>query len=76
MDYDFDEAKDDKSMISSIPQGLSIDNNKDQQQFDLAVTYFEMNDQENAKKILSGLIKGSKSDEIKIAASNLFKKLS
>ena len=76
MDYDFDEAKDDKSMISSIPQGLSIDNNKDQQQFDLAVTYFEMNDQENAKKILSDLIKGSKSDEIKIAATNLFKKLS
>ena len=36
----------------------------------------EMNDQENAKKILSDLIKGSKSVEIKIAARDLFKKLS
>ncbi len=76
MEYDFDEAEDDKSMISSIPKGLSIDNDKDQQQFDLAVTYFEMNDQENAKKILADLLKGSKSDEIKYAASKLLKKIS
>jgi FimV-like protein len=76
LEYDFDEAKDDKSMLSSIPQGLSIENNKDQQQFDLAVTYFEMNDQENAEKILADLIRVSKSNEIKTAASNLLKKLS
>ena len=74
VEYDFDEAKDDKSMISSIPQGLSIDNNKDQQQFDLAVTYFEMNDKDNAKKILADLIDQSNSDEIKYAASKLLKK--
>ena len=76
LEYDFDEAKDDKSMLSSIPQGLSIENNKDQQQFDLAVTYFEMNDQENAEKILADLIRVSKSNEIKTAATNLLKKLS
>ena len=74
VEYDFDEAKDDESMISSMPKGLSIENNIDQQQFDLAVTYSEMNDQENAKKILSDLIKESNDDEIKTAARNILDK--
>ena len=43
IEYDFEEALDDDSILSSLPSGLSIENDKDQQQFDLAVTYYEMN---------------------------------
>ena len=52
IEYDFEEALDDDSILSSLPSGLSIENNKDQQQFDLAVTYYEMNNMEDAKSIL------------------------
>ena len=74
-EYDFEEAKDDDSMLSGLPQGLSIENNKDQQQLDLATTYFEMDDKENAKKILSILLKDSESDKIKSQANNLLNKI-
>ena len=73
--YDFEEAQDDNSLLSSIPAGLSIENDLDQQQFDLAVTYFEMNDQENAKKILNQLIKESENEQIKTASVNLLNKI-
>ena len=73
--YDFEEAQDDNSLLSSIPAGLSIENDLDQQQFDLAVTYFEMNDQENAKKILNQLIKETQNEQIKTASVNLLNKI-
>jgi hypothetical protein len=75
IDYDFEEALDDDSILSNIPSDLSIDNNKDQQQFDLAVLYFEMNDIDNAKKILDSLIKQSDDDEIKAASNSLLNKI-
>ena len=74
-EYDFEEAKDDNSLLSGLPKGLSIKNNEDQQQLDLAAIYIEMNDQENAKKILSNLVKNSDSDQIKNEASNLLSKI-
>lgn len=74
-EYDFEEAKDDDSPLSGLPKGLSIENNEDQQQLDLAAIYIEMNDQENAKKILSNLVKNSDSDQIKNEASNLLSKI-
>ena len=46
--YDFEEASDDKSSLTTLPSDLSIKNDIDQQQFDLAVTYYEMSDKENA----------------------------
>ena len=73
--YDFEEAKDDDSLLSGLPKGLSIENNKDQQQLDLAAIYIEMNDQENAKKILSNLVKKSDSDQIKHEANSLLSKI-
>ena len=74
-EYDFEEAKDDDSLLSGLPKGLSIENNEDQQQLDLAAIYIEMNDQENAKKILSNLVKKSDSDQIKKEANNLLNKI-
>ena len=74
-EYDFEEAKDDDSLLSGLPKGLSIENNEDQQQLDLAAIYIEMNDQENAKKILLNLVKNSDSDQIKNEASNLLSKI-
>ena len=74
-EYDFEEAKDDDSLLSGLPKGLSIENNEDQQQLDLAAIYIEMNDQENAKKILSNLVKKSDSDQIKKEANSLLNKI-
>ena len=74
-EYDFEEATDDDSLLSGLPKGLSIENNEDLQQLDLAAIYIEMNDQENAKKILSNLVKNSDSDQIKNEASNLLSKI-
>ena len=73
--YDFIEAADNDSKIDGLPKGLSIENNRDQQQLDLAVTYFEMDDKDNAKKILSILLKDSESDKIKSQANNLLNKI-
>ena len=75
IEYDFEEALDDESDLSSLPSGLSIENDKDQQQFDLAVTYYEMNNLEDAKSILNNLIKNSEDEGIKTASSNLLDKL-
>ena len=74
-EYDFEEAKDDDSMLSGLPQGLSIENNRDQQQLDLALTYFEMDDKNNAKKILSSILQNSDNDEIKNQANNILNKI-
>ena len=75
IEYDFEEALDDNSTFSSMPSDLSIENNKDQQQFDLAVTYYEMNDKSNARNILINLIKDTEDDEIKTASQALLNKV-
>ncbi len=73
--YDFEEAVDDDKTEFGIPDGLSINNNRDQQQFDLAITYFEMKDYDASKNILNYLIKESKDEEIKSLSSNLLSKI-
>ncbi len=73
--YDFEEAKDDNSLLSSMPSNLSIENDIEQQEFDLAMTYFEMQDKENAKQILNKLMKESQNEEIKIASTKLLNKI-
>ena len=75
IEYDFEEAKDDSSLLSSVPSNLSIENDIEQQEFDLARTYFEMQDKENAKQILNKLIKESQNEEIKIASIELLNKI-
>ena len=75
IEYDFEEAKDDSSLLSSVPSNLSIENDIEQQEFDLAMTYFEMQDKENAKQILNKLIKESQNEEIKIASIELLNKI-
>ena len=75
INYDFDEAEDDDSSLSSLPPDLSIKNDEDQQQFDLAVTYFEMNDKDNAKSLLENLVQTTHDDEIKKSAKNLLDKV-
>ena len=75
INYDFDEAEDDGSSLSSLPPDLSIKNDEDQQQFDLAVTYFEMNDKDNAKSLLENLVQTTHNDEIKKSAKNLLDKV-
>ena len=45
-----------------MPTGLSIENNASQQQLDLAITYFEMNDLDNAKKLLKDLLNSDDAD--------------
>ena len=60
--YDFEEAYDDGFNSSTMPSGLSIENNASQQQLDLAITYFEMNDLDNAKKLLKDLLNSDDAD--------------
>ena len=74
IDYDFEEAKDNSSSVQGLPKGLSIENNKDEQQLDLAVTYFEMGDLENSKSILDEIIRSSDNDKLKQDAQNLLDK--
>ena len=74
IDYDFEEAKDNSSSIQGLPKGLSIENNKDVQQLDLAITYFEMGDLENSKSILDEIIRSSDNDKLKQDAQNLLDK--
>ena len=73
--YDFEEASDDKSTLTTLPSNLSIKNDIDQQQFDLAVTYYEMSDKENAEALLTNLIQTTKNSEIRGASEDLLKKV-
>ena len=73
--YDFEEAADTKESVRGLPKGLSIKNNEEEQQLDLANTYFEMNDIENCRNILNDLIKNTSNLEIKMSAQNLLEKL-
>ena len=73
--YDFEEASDDKSTLTTLPSDLSIKNDIDQQQFDLAVTYYEMSDKENAEALLKNLIQTTKNSEIREASDDLLEKV-
>ena len=73
--YDFEEASDEKSSLTSLPSDLSIKNDIDQQQFDLAVTYYEMSDKENALALLKNLIQTTKNSEIREASEDLLEKV-
>ena len=73
--YDFEEASDDKSTLTTLPSDLSIKNDIDQQQFDLAVTYYEMSDKENAVALLKNLIQTTKNSEIREASEDLLEKV-
>ena len=73
--YDFEEASDDKSSLTTLPSDLSIKNDIDQQQFDLAVTYYEMSDKENAEALLKNLIQTTKNSEIREASDDLLEKV-
>ena len=73
--YDFEEAPDDKSSLTTLPSDLSIKNDIDQQQYDLAVTYYEMSDKENAEALLKNLIQTTKNSEIRKASEDLLEKV-
>ena len=73
--YDFEEASDEKSSLTTLPSDLSIKNDIDQQQFDLAVTYYEMSDKENAEALLKNLIQTTKNSEIREASDDLLEKV-
>ena len=74
--YDFDEATDSLSSVDGLPKGLSIKNNHDEQQLDLAITYFEMQDYRNSKTILDDIIKITEDNNIKSSAESLLAKIS
>ena len=73
--YDFEEASDGKSSLTTLPSDLSIKNDIDQQQFDLAVTYYEMSDKENAVALLKNLIQTTENSEIRKASEDLLEKV-
>lgn len=73
--YDFDEAADSSSSVDGLPKGLSIKNNYDEQQLDLAITYFEMQDYRNCKIILDDILKITEDSNIKESAMNLLDKI-
>ena len=75
IEYDFEEASDDKSKLSSLPSDLSVKNDIDQQQFDLAVTYYEMSDKENAEALLKNLIQTTNNSDIRQASEDLLEKV-
>jgi len=57
-----------------LPEGLSVKNDTDTQQLDLASTYIEMGNLNEAKEILEALIKSSSNDSIKNEAEALLLK--
>ena len=73
--YDFEEASDDDSNSSPMPSGLSIENDENQQKLDLAITYIEMKDFENATKLLKDILNNCNEEDMKIAAKNLLDKI-
>lgn len=73
--YDFDEATDSSSSVDGLPKGLSIKNNHEEQQLDLAITYFEMQDYRNSKTILDDIIKITEDNNIKSSAESLLAKI-
>jgi len=73
--YDFDEAVDSSSSVDGLPKDLSIKNNYDEQQLDLAITYFEMQDYSNCKILIDDILKITEDNNIKQSAMNLLDKI-
>ena len=63
--YDFDEAPSSGPETTALPSGLSIKNNEDEQELDLASTYIEMGELDQANAILQNLLKKSENENLK-----------
>lgn len=63
--YDFDEAPSSGPETTALPSGLSIKNNEDEQELDLASTYIEMEELDQANAILQNLLKKSENENLK-----------
>ena len=74
IDYDFAEAEEDNS-DNIMPSGLSVENNEDQQQLDLAIMYFEMDNKKRALSILNSIINKTNNESIKEYALSLLNKI-
>ena len=71
--YGFDNPADEGG-IEGLPKGLSVKNDADTQQLDLAATYIEMGNTTDAKQILTALVKSTDSDSVKEEAETLLLK--
>jgi FimV-like protein len=60
--------------IEGLPKGLSVKNDADTQQLDLAATYIEMGNTMDAKDILTALVKSTDSDSVREEAETLLLK--
>ena len=69
--YDFDEAPSSGPETTALPSGLSIKNNEDEQELDLASTYIEMGEFDQANAILQNLLKKSENEDLKDKAREL-----
>ena len=74
IEYDFEEAEEDNS-DNIMPSGLSVENNEDQQQLDLAIMYFEMDNKKRALSILNNIISKTNNELIKEYALSLLNKI-
>ena len=74
IDYDFAEAEEDNS-DNIMPSGLSVENNEDQQQLDLAIMYFEMDNKKRSLSILNSIINKTNNESIKEYALSLLNKI-
>ena len=71
--YGFDNPADEGG-IEGLPKGLSVKNDTDTQQLDLAATYIEMGNLDDAKQILTALVKSTESDSVRQEAETLLLK--
>ena len=71
--YDFDNPADEGG-IEGLPSGLSVKNDMDTQQLDLAMTYIEMGNTEDAKAILEKLASSTDNEELRLEAKSLLLK--
>ena len=69
--YDFDEAPSSGPETTALPSGLSIKNNEDEQELDLASTYIEMGELDQANAILQNLLNKSENENLKDKAREL-----
>ena len=69
--YDFDEAPSSGPETTALPSGLSIKNNEDEQELDLASTYIEMGELDQANAILQNLLNKSENENLKNKAREL-----
>jgi len=73
--YDFEEAPSSGPETTALPAGLSIKNNEDEQELDLASTYIEMGEPDQANVILQNLLKKSENENLKDKARELIKSI-